>query len=83
MSLSADSFTEEKPTQQEEISLTVYLDNENYPTVKINLYRYDGTNCLAMVDGEPVSLVSRSDVVNLIEAVHAIVLNYTNSPLNH
>lgn len=75
MSLSAGSFTEENPTQQEEISLTVYLDNENYPTVKIALYRYDGTNCLAMVDGEPVSLVSRSDVVNLIEAVHTIVLN--------
>lgn len=74
-SLTADSFTDERPTQQEEISLTVYLDNENYPQISIKLYRYDGTHCLAVVDGEPVSLIERIDAVDLIEAVHAIVLN--------
>ncbi len=73
--LSADSFTGEQPAQVEEIGLTVYLDNENHPEVRIELYRYDGTNCLAVVDGEPVSLIERSSAVNLIEAVHAIVLN--------
>lgn len=72
--LSADRFTDERPTQKEEISLTVYLDNENDPEVSIQLYRYDGTHCLAVVDGTPVSLIGRGDVVNLIEAVHAIVL---------
>lgn len=75
MNINASSFTGENQTQQEEISLTIYLDNENYPTVQIVLYRYDGASCLAVVDGEPVSFVSRSDVVDLIEAVHAIVLN--------
>lgn len=74
-SLDASSFTKEQPTEKEEIGLTVYLDNENYPTVQITLYRYDGENCLAVVDGEPVSLTGRSGVVDLIEAVHAIVLN--------
>ena len=39
------------------------------------MYRYDGTNCIAVVDGEPVSLVSRSLVVDLVEAVNSIVLN--------
>ncbi|MGM9538141.1 MAG: DUF4340 domain-containing protein [Candidatus Onthomonas sp.] len=73
--LTADSFTDEQPTGKEEISLTVHLDNENFPEVQIQLYRYDGTNCIAVVDGEPVSLVSRSKVVDLIEAVNAIVLN--------
>lgn len=72
--LRADSFTTEKPAQKEEISLTVYLDNENFPQVKIDLYRYDGSYCLAVVDGESVSLVERSQVVDLIEAVYAIVL---------
>ncbi len=72
--LSADSFTGEAPTGKEEISLTVYLDHENFPTVEIGLYRYDGEWCLTVVDGEPVSLVSRSSVVDLIEAVNAIVL---------
>lgn len=72
--LVADSFTEEAPTGKEEISLTVHLNNENFPTVEIQLYRYDGEHCLAVVDGESVSLISRSSVVDLIEAVNAIVL---------
>lgn len=74
-SLNANSFTDEQPDQKEEISLTVHLDNENYPSVSIALYRYDGDNCLAVVDGKLVSLVGRSYVVDLIEAVNAIVLN--------
>ena len=59
----------------EEISLVLHLNNENFPEVQIQLYRYDGTNCIAVVDGEPVSLVSRSLVVDLVEAVNSIVLN--------
>lgn len=73
--LSADSFTDEDPTDKEEIGLTVYLDNENFPKVEIRLYRYDGSLCLAVVDGESVSLVDRSAVMELVEAVQAIVLN--------
>ena len=73
--LCADSFTEEEPTQKEEISMTVYLDNEYFPEVQIEFYRYDGNDCLAVVDGEAVSLVERSYVVDFVEAVNAIVLN--------
>ena len=74
-SLSADSFTDELPSKDEEIGITLHLDNENFPTVEIRLYRYDGSLCLAVVDGDPVSLVSRSSVMDLVEAVQAIVLN--------
>ena len=73
--LSADSFTDELPGKEEEIGLTLHLDNENFPTVEIQLYRYDGSQCLAVVDGNPVSLVARSSVMDLVEAVQAIVLN--------
>jgi len=73
--LSADSFTDELPSKDEEIGITLLLDNENFPTVEIRLYRYDGSLCLAVVDGDPVSLVSRSSVMDLVEAVQAIVLN--------
>ncbi len=72
--LSASSFTDEQPTKKEEVSLTVYLNNEKYPKVVIELYRYDSSNCIAVVDGTPVSFVTRSAVVNLIEAINAIVL---------
>lgn len=73
--LEAESFTDEQPTQKEEIGLTVYLDRENDPQISIVLYRYDGECCLAVVDGEPVSLAARSDVVDLVEAVYEIVLD--------
>lgn len=77
--LRIDSFRQETPDQMEEITLTLHLDNENFPQVQIGLYRYDGTRCLAVVDGEPMALVSRADVVDLIESVHAIVLGKEDS----
>lgn len=73
-SLSAEEFTDEEPTQQEEIAVTLYLDNENYPQIEIEIYRLDGTRSLAMVDGVPHSIVTRSSMVDLIESVNAIVL---------
>lgn len=75
MLLKADRFTDEQPSQKEEIGVTVHLDNVNFPEVKIGLYRYDGSHCLAVVDGEPVALVERSAVVDLVEAVNGIVLD--------
>ena len=72
--ISASSFTEETPSEKEEIALTISLDNEAHPQVEIELYRYDGEQCLAVIDGQSVSLVARADVVELIEAVNALVL---------
>lgn len=69
------SYTLSISRDSEEISLTVYLDNEDHPRVELKLYRQDGANCLAVVDGESLALVPRSDAVELIEAVNAIVLN--------
>ena len=73
--LTADSFTDEQPTEKEEIHLTLHLDLEGEPSTEIGLYRYDGSYCLAVVDGTPMCLVQRSYVVDLIEAVNAIVLS--------
>ena len=73
-SLSSLSFTDEKPEKQQEIALTIHLDNDVFPQIKIALYRYDGDACLATVDETPVCLVSRNDVVELMEAVRSIVL---------
>jgi len=72
--LTADEFTKETPTQKEEISLTIHLDAEDTPEILILFYRYDGSDCLAVVDGQTVSLVKRTAVVDLVEAVQAIIL---------
>ena len=75
MAVAADSFIEENPLQKEEISLVIYLENENFSEVSIAFYRYDGSHCLAMLNEEPICLVERSLVIDLVEAVNAIVLN--------
>ena len=77
--LTAVSFTGEQPTQKEEISLTIYLDNENDPEVSIRLYRHDGDRCIAVVDGKATAFVERAKVVDLIEAVQNIVLEEQES----
>lgn len=73
--LSASSFTDEKPTGQEEISLTLHLNNEDFPAFTLTLYRCDGETCIAEVDGEPVAFVSRSQTVDLVEAVRTLTLS--------
>ena len=73
--LTAATFTTEQPSGKEELRLTVTLDNENVPSVEIAIYRYDGSFCLATVDGTPTALVSRGAAMDLVEAVNAIVLN--------
>ena len=73
--LTATEFREEENGDKEELGMTIYLNDENYPTVHIGLYRRDGDYCMAVVDGEPTALVARSKVVDLVEAVNAIVLN--------
>ena len=73
--LTATSFTDEQPSQKEEISLTIYLENENDPEVSIQLYRYDGNSCIAVVDGNATAFVERGKVVDLVEAVHTIILD--------
>ena len=72
--LAASEFTDGTPQGQLEISFTVRLDNETFPQVEVELYRHDGDSCLAVVDGEPVCLVDRSDVVDLMESVRTIIL---------
>ena len=72
--IKAGSFTDEKADQKEEIGLTIYLDDENFPEVRIQLYRYDGDDCLAVVDGKTTAFVDRACVIDLIEAVNRIVL---------
>lgn len=74
--LTADTFTTTtaQADGREELRLTVHLDSETFPTVELTFCRYDGSFCLAEVDGIPTAYVSRSDVVALVEAINAIVL---------
>lgn len=73
--LTAEEFTSERATGQREIGVTLHLDREDTTELGIVLYRYDGTSCLAVVDGTPTALIPRSEAVTLMEAVRAITLS--------
>ncbi len=73
-SLNDDSFTNDTTNNQKEVSITLNLDNENYPTYKMDFYRYDGSKCLVYVNDKPYAYVDRSAVVDIIEAINQIVL---------
>ena len=68
------TIPEDTPTGKEELHLALTLNREDVQTVDMIFYRQDGTNCLAVVDGKPVSYVSRASVMKLVEAVQAFVL---------
>ena len=73
--MTADSFTDSADKGKREIEVTLYLDSEEWPQIVLSLYRCDGSTCLAVINGETVAYVPRDQVVELIEAVNAIVLN--------
>lgn len=72
--MEADTFTKELSKEKEEVSVIIYLDNEQFPQVEIICYRYDGTYCLVAVNGESTSLVERTAVSEWIETVWTLVL---------
>ena len=72
--LRADEFTEAAPGGKLEASVTITLDDENQTQCTVDLYRHDGERCIAVLNGESLAFIPRSQVVNLIEAVNAIVL---------
>ena len=53
------------------LQLTLQLENT---AIQLSFYRHDGSSCLAQIDGETVGLVSRSSVVDLVEALQTIIL---------
>lgn len=70
----ASEFTDESSGGTVELQLTLTLDNESFPELTLAFYRRGGESCLAVVNGESVALVPRSQVVSLAEAVRTITL---------
>ena len=70
--LTADSFTTASPTGKQELALKLTLEDGR--EVTISLYRLDGTQSLAQVDGKSLCYLPRSQAVALLEAVQTIVL---------
>ena len=77
-SLHAETFTKENPTGKQELQMTGTLTSGE--TVQLELSRKDGEHCTARVDGQVVADLPRTQVVELTEAIHSIVLNPVEEP---
>lgn len=63
------------PERGEEIRFVFYRDRETFPEVELVLYQYDSSTCMTTLNGEATVFAARADVVTLIEAVNAVVLD--------
>lgn len=63
-----------KTDGQQGISLTLHLDNEDYPEITITLFRHGGIQYPETVNGKIVAYISRSEAVELMEVVRTLVL---------
>ncbi len=58
-----------------ELTFLFHLDSEEYPQLELVFYQYDSTNTLVSLNGSSDILLGRSQLVELKEAVNALVLN--------
>ena len=72
--LKISEYNREATDKKQELAFTVTLDNKEHPELTVTIQQYDGENCLATLNGTTLGFASRSNVVNLTEAVNAITL---------
>lgn len=58
-----------------EMSLIFHRNTESYQTVELEFYQYDGSYCISVLNGEELNYTSRTAVVDLKEAVNAVILD--------
>lgn len=62
-------------SRYEEIRFLFHRNTDTYSEVELAFYQYDSTSCLAELDGDAYLLVSREDILSLVESINAIVLD--------
>ena len=63
-----------KTDGQQGISLTLHLDNEDFPEITITRFRHGGIQYPETVNGKIIAYISRSEAVELMEVVRTLVL---------
>ena len=56
----------------EELAFTFYQDKENFPTVTLVFSQYD-SSCLVTLNGESRLLVSRTDLLDLVDTLQDLL----------
>ena len=71
---SAGYAAETLPERSKEIRFLFHQNHSAYPQVELVFYQYDGDVCLVTLNGNSTVFVSRTQVVELVEAVNHVVL---------
>ena len=69
---------EEEPAlsgNKSELKLTFHRNTDKYKTVELELYQYDGSYCISVLNGEEMHYTSRSGVASLKEAINSAILD--------
>lgn len=70
----ANAVTDETPTLKKELSIHLKSSDSSHPDETLDIYRYNGSDCILVSPDKSSKLVSRKSVVALCEAVYSIVL---------
>ena len=73
-----ENVPEEEPAlsgNKSELKLTFHRNTDKYKTVELELYQYDGSYCISVLNGEEMHYTSRSGVASLKEAINSAILD--------
>ena len=73
-----DDLPEEKPAlsgNKSELKLTFHRNTDEYQTVELEFYQYDGSHCISVLDGGELNYTDRSPVIDLKEAINSVILD--------
>ena len=70
----ATAVTDETPALKKELSIHLKSSDSSHPDETLDIYRYNGSDCILVSPDKSSKLVSRKSVVALCEAVYSIVL---------
>lgn len=72
------SVPEEEPSlnnNKSELKLTFHRNTDEYKTVELEFYQYDGSYCISVLNGEEMNYTDRSSVVDLKEEINSVILD--------
>ena len=73
-----NKFPDKEPelnNNKAELSLTFHRNTDEYSTVELDFYQYDGSYCISVLNGDEMNYTDRSAVVDLKEAVNSVILD--------
>lgn len=76
-----DNLPEEEPepgSNKTELKFIFHRNTDEYQTVELEFYQYDGSYCISVLDGDEMNYTDRSPVIDLKEAVNSVILDSGN-----